>query len=188
MQGSRKVSPGTMLLLTCSALCFSKTICFPPRGLKATFSPGEGGLWGGTHTSGSLSIASDSLWMRSRVCFRTGCSFNTNLCQPQLCAGARAARGKGEVFFLGKRQAQIDISCHCFWQAREVLGGLEVRGARSLPGSLIIFFCQSNCFNPSLPWGRGEASCPLAVLRAGWEFCCHLQSPFQSKVWGARIS
>lgn len=47
--------------------------------------------------------------------------------------------GEGEVFFLGKRQAEIDTPCHFFWQARGVLGGLEVRGARSSPGSLIVF-------------------------------------------------
>lgn len=59
-----------------------------------------------------------------------------------MCGGkSRGGDGEGEgkVFFLGKRQAEIDTSCHFFWQASGVLGGLEVRGARSLPGSLIAF-------------------------------------------------
>lgn len=48
-------------------------------------------------------------------------------------------QGEGKVFFLGKRQAEIDTLCHIFWQVRGVLGGLEVRGARSSPESLIVF-------------------------------------------------
>lgn len=58
------------------------------------------------------------------------------------------------MFVLGKRQAEIDTPCHFFWQARGVLGGLEVRGARSSPGSSTVFFCQPNCFNP--PPSQGE--------------------------------
>jgi len=93
---------------------------------------------------------------------------------------------EGKVFFLGKRQAEIATLCHFFWQARGVLGGLEVRGARSLPESL--FFCQLNCFNAPLPGGRGEPSCPLAVPGEVQELCCHLQSCFWSKVRAAGIS
>lgn len=123
-----------------------QTCLFSLQGIKAALGPRVGGQWGAhelAHTSGSLSTASGSLWMPSRVCFRTGCSFSMNLSQPRLCAGGRAMggheEGEGEVFFLGKRQAEIDTPCHFFWQARGVLGGLEVRGARSLPGSLIVF-------------------------------------------------
>lgn len=63
---------------------------------KSAFSPGAGGLWGAPtlmHASGSLSTASGSLWTMSRLCFRTGCSFNINLSQPQLCAGGKAVGG-----------------------------------------------------------------------------------------------
>lgn len=119
---------------------------FSLHSIKAALGLRVGGQWGAhelAHTSWSLSTASGSLWTASRVCFRTGCSFNMNLSQPQLCAGGRAMggheQGEGEVFFLGKRQAEIDTPCHCFWQARGVWGGLEVREARSLPESLIVF-------------------------------------------------
>lgn len=119
---------------------------FSLQSITAALGLRAGGQWGAhelAHTSGSLSAASGSLWMPSRVCFRTGCSFSMNLSQPQLCAGGRAMggheEGEGEVFFLGKRQAEIDTPCHFFWQARGVLGGLEVRGARSSPGFLIVF-------------------------------------------------
>lgn len=123
-----------------------QTCLFSLQSITAALGLRAGGQWGAhelAHTSGSLSTASGSLWMPSRVCFRTGCSFNMNLSQPQLCAGGRATggheEGEGEVFFLGERQAEIDTPCHFFWQERGVLGGLEVRGARSSPGSLLVF-------------------------------------------------
>lgn len=113
-----------MLLLPRGSPVLPQTCLFSLQSIKAALGLRAGGQWGAhelAHTSGSLSTASGSLWTPSRVCFRTGCSFSMNLSQPQLCAGGRAVGGheerEGEVFFLGKRQAEIDTPCHFFWQA-----------------------------------------------------------------------
>lgn len=132
-----------MLLLLRGSQRSSKPVGFLHRAPKSGFDPGAGGLWEAptlTHVSGSLSTASG----RCPTCvLGLGVHLTPTLASSNCVRGGRAAGGmrreEGKVFFLGKRQAEIDTLCHFFWQVRGVWGGLEVRGARSSPGSSIVF-------------------------------------------------